>query len=75
MEELQWWLISGKSVEKIQAALQSAIKHIDDDCGSSRCLCDLRGPFCSQSYSDALHDLDSGLHTTEAIPDDWKVVD
>ncbi len=65
-----WYLISKKDTEKIQQALQAAIDLVDDRCGSTGCLCDLRGYLCSQYFSDGLHTLETGLHEMNDTPPD-----
>ena len=55
------FLIPRTTVEKVTQALLAAIEHVDGDCRSSGCLCDLRKSPCSQFYKDALHHFETGL--------------
>ena len=67
-----WFLIDRETMEQVRRALLTAEEHIDEDCARSGCLCDLCGDRCSQRYTDAIHALDTGLHTTDAVPSDWR---
>lgn len=58
---MKLFVINEETVKKIGDALKSYINHIDEECGRSGCLCDLRGAVCSQWISDVLHDFESGL--------------
>lgn len=48
-------------VKEVSNALEAFIDHIDDDCASSGCMCDLRGEACSQRIRNVLHNFDSNL--------------
>uniref|UniRef100_A0A6H1ZL74 Uncharacterized protein n=1 Tax=viral metagenome TaxID=1070528 RepID=A0A6H1ZL74_9ZZZZ len=68
--EMKWWLIKDEDVTELQEVLKCAIKERDDQCAASGCLCDLTNTYCSGWLRDALHALDSGCHSTDAIPAD-----
>jgi len=70
--EKEWFLVDMETIEQVRHALLAAEKHVDEDCARSGCLCDLCGDRCSQRYTDAIHALDTGLHTTDAVPSDWR---
>lgn len=62
----QWWLISEETIAHIRGALLQAQSIQDERCHETGCrLCDLSGERCSQVYADALHTLESGLHTPD----------
>jgi len=54
--------------KEVVTALEAFIKHIDEDCAKSGCMCDLRGEVCSQHISDVLHHFESGLCIAEPQP-------
>jgi len=55
------FVIDEEIVKEVSNALQSYIGHIDEDCATSGCMCDLRGEVCSQHISDILHNFESHL--------------
>lgn len=65
-----WYLISKEDERKIQSALQSAIDLVDDNCGKTGCMCDMKENPCSQFFQDSLHTLETGIHKTDAVPSD-----
>jgi len=67
-----WWLIHKDTAEVVRGALAAAIVHIDGDCARKGCECHKGTVRCSAHYANALHELDSGLHTTDEVPADWK---
>ena len=54
---MKWWLISDEVADEIRAALVIAHANL--------------GSAVVQTYRDALHSLESGLHQTDAVPADW----
>ena len=59
------YLIDEQTVMVVREALQAAIDRVDERCGETGCMCDMRGSPCSQYWSDALHELDSNLRVAE----------
>ena len=59
MEPKKWWLISDDDVRKIRTKLA---------------MCQRTSSWVQVNdfAEDAFHTLDSGLHTTDAAPSDWK---
>jgi hypothetical protein len=55
------FVIKEDLVKEVSNALQAFIGHIDDDCASSGCLCDLRGVAYSQHIRNVLHNFESSL--------------
>ncbi len=66
-----WYLISKEDEEKIKLTLQAAIELVDERCGETGCMCDMRENLCSQFYQDGLHILETGIHKTNAVPSDY----
>lgn len=67
----RWWLIADDVVDWLRA-------NLDWEESSKYCECDSYGPklecpSCTDSTSRKalLHELDSGLHRTDAVPADW----
>ena len=68
-----WWLVSGETVAKVQAALQASTHAVNDlNCedwppgyGCDGC----RG---AEERREALHWIDSGCHLTDEVPGDYK---
>ncbi|KKM64493.1 hypothetical protein LCGC14_1500840 [marine sediment metagenome] len=61
---VKWWLISDDTIKKIKCDLEIAIAGYEP-------VALTRPKFMGEfPLSDALHELDSGLHKTEAIPED-----
>jgi hypothetical protein len=60
-EKKKKFVIDEDIVKEVSKALQAFIEHIDSDCASSGCMCDLRGEVCSQRIRNTLHDFDSGM--------------
>lgn len=58
---MKLYKISEKVAKETAEMLQAYIKHIDNDCAESGCLCDLRGSPCSSRIRIALHNFESGL--------------
>ena len=56
----KWYLISEADTELIQAGL-TRVKEASHE-----------GSFAGGVVDDILHTLDSGLHTTEEVPEDFK---
>jgi hypothetical protein len=56
------FVIDEDIVKEVSKALQAFIEHIDSDCASSGCMCDLRRDVCSQRIRNVLHNFDSCLH-------------
>ena len=54
---VKWWLISDEVADEIRAALVIAHANL--------------GSAVVQTYRDALHSLESGLHQTDAVPADY----
>ena len=55
---MKWWLISAETADEVLQALKEA----------HRCL----GSPIVQTWRDAIHSLESGLHETDAVPRDFK---
>lgn len=55
----KWWLICEEDVQEIRAFLLASTEDGD--------------PVIEQQARDAMHTLDTGLNTTDAVPDDFKV--
>lgn len=68
----RFWLISGELMRKVRAALLADVEAQESRCGETGCMCDLHGFSCSQRQHDLLHDFDSGCHTTDEVPSDWR---
>ena len=47
--------------KEVVKALEAFIDHIDEDCATSGCMCDLRGEICSFRISKILHDFETDL--------------
>jgi hypothetical protein len=60
MEPKKWYLISKEDADEIREALELFTTFYDID--------------SNNVARDALHTLDSGLHATDAVPDDWRDV-
>ena len=71
---MKWWLISNEVVNQVQQALRGAIDFREEQCAVNGCMCDLAGPDHAQYLIDALHSLNSGMHTTSAVPTDYKAL-
>jgi len=69
---MKWWLISDEDIQAVRKALDCAVRRQDERCAETGCMCDLDGSPHSAFYSDALHALDSGLHETDAVPEDYR---
>jgi hypothetical protein len=69
--KMEWFLVERETIDNLRIALQDAIDHTDSDCADTGCACMLDNSPCSKPYRDALHDLDSGLHSTKAVPADF----
>lgn len=67
----EWWLIPADTILVLQDILECAIEHVNEECGRTGCLCDIHGSLCSEPYSDALRMLDSSIHNTNKIPDEF----
>ncbi len=73
---MKYWLISDEDVKNIRFALDSAQVVTEQKCDDDGCLCDIGNDPSARHdfiYVDALHSLDSGLHKTDCIPDDFKI--
>lgn len=57
MEPTKWYLISKEDADEVRDALLESME---------------RDTSNEQTLKAALHTLDSGLYTTNAVPDDWK---
>jgi hypothetical protein len=68
---MKWFLIERETIVNLKIALQDAIDHTDSDCRESGCTCRQDNSPCSKAYSDTLHELEAGLHTTDAVPADF----
>jgi len=66
-DETTWWLMPDRVVQDVKVMLKCAIEKVDDRCGETGCMCDLRGSYCSQPYQDALNAVESGLRKDELI--------
>ena len=67
----KWWLISDEDVKKIRSALQAPTHEINNfNCPTGWDSCD--GCDGDEKRHNAIHTLDSGLHKTDCIPDDFK---
>ena len=67
-----WWAINGQSVATMRREIAAAIKAGDILCKIRGCTCmGTHSVRCTQGLSDALHELDSGLHRLEKPPEDW----
>lgn len=67
---MTWYLVSKEVYEEVRDVLLDRIRRQQDECSESGCYCDIDTPRCWQHLMDALHSLDSGLHSTDAIPSD-----
>lgn len=73
---MKWWLISGEDVQVIRAALNAPTHRANDfNCedwpigdGCAGC----RG---DKERDEAVHTLDTGLHTTDAVPGDYQYME
>lgn len=52
---MKWWLVSDDDLNEVRKMLGEAIKNAVHD----------------QSYKDALHALETGMHKTDAVPADF----
>lgn len=63
---MKWWLISDDTIKKIRCDLEIAIAEHEP-------VALTRPKFMGEfPLSDALHELDSGLHITNEVPADFK---
>ena len=79
MVSKKWWLINDDDVRLIRDSLMSP-EHEANDFNCPHPGDDYYAEECSRCLAvkkrgAALHALDSGLHLTNAIPDDWKEAD
>jgi len=73
---MKWWLISDEDVVIIRAGLMVATHEANDfNCQDWPPGKGCRGCEGDEKRRIALHSLDSGLHLTDAVPDDWKEVE
>ena len=71
MSKQKWWLISDEDINVIREALQAPTHEINDyNCPTDWDSC--RGCDGDEQRKKAVHALDSGLHITDVIPDDFK---
>ena len=67
----KWWLISQEDVDDIRKGLEASTHDKNDyNCPDEWYGC--TGCEGDDIRRDALHSLDSGLHITECVPDDFK---
>ena len=64
----KWWLICEEDVQKIREALDKSIRL---EFGQSHLF---SHRYLKTTLRDALHWLDTGLNTTDAVTDDFKVI-
>ena len=67
---MKYWLVSDSDIQIIRTALEVGLENQHDSCAESGCMCDLYNDRHSDFWKDALHTLDSGLHTTNTLPAD-----
>lgn len=73
MTKQKWWLISNEDVRKIRSALTAPTHEANDyNCEDWPPGEGCRGCIGDAMRAEGLHALDSGLHVTDAIPDDFK---
>lgn len=69
---MRWWLISDETIQKIQEALKASTHEANDyNCQDHPIGEECRGCIGDGLRKEAIHILDSGLHKTNKIPEDW----
>jgi hypothetical protein len=61
MTQHRLFIIQEDLVNEVSKMLEAFIDHIDADCSSTGCMCDLRGEACSHAVSVVLHRFESSL--------------
>lgn len=73
---MTWMLIDASVAARVRLALIDDQNRQEDHCGSSGCMCDLYysdKPHlqCGRWMAALIHEFDTGMHTTDAIPADF----
>lgn len=71
--EMQWWLISKEDADRIRQGLLAPTHEANDyNCEDWPPGSGCKGCKGDHLREEALHALDSGLHTTDTVPEDFK---
>ena len=74
MSKPEWWLISEDDAALVAAALTKLGTHGEDGCTGGTTMPGDRCPGCEgeEGQRAALHALESGLHSTDAVPSGYE---
>jgi len=73
MDNKRWWLICDEDVQTIKTALLAPTHEANDyNCEDWPPGKECEGCEGNELRQKALHDLESGLHITNVVPDDWE---